>query len=383
MQYRTLGKTGISVSTLGIGMMRLPMMGGMQGGTRVKGEIDEEASVRMLRRALELGINYIDTAYNYMSGQSEFIVGRALEGGLRDKAVIATKSPVWQIDEPGDFDRMLEEQLRRLKTDSIDLYLLHGLDAAYWQERVLKYGVLDRLQKVRDEGKIRHIGFSFHDDLDTFKMIVDGFDGWEFCQIQLNYLDTEYQAGVSGLRYAAERGLGAVIMEPLRGGYLADLPREVGEIFKRSGKSSICRAFEFLWDMPEVSTVLSGMGTVAEVEENASYADAFAPLDGEDRKVIEEAVKQFASYDTIPCTRCDYCYDCPKKIPIPKVFSAYNYYKTHNDIAKAVKSYKAIPAEKNISACISCGKCERICPQHLKITELFKEVGALLDKNED
>lgn len=217
MQYRQFGPVDWKVSALGFGAMRLPVI------DNTPNKIDEPEAIRMIRHAIDEGVNYVDTAYPYHGGMSEPLVSRALADGYREKVKLATKSPVWLIHTPDDFHRLLDEQLERLKTDHIDFYLLHALNKLRWpQLRAL--GIIGEAEKGISDGRIGHLGFSFHDDLETFKGIVDDYDNWTFCQIQYNYMDTDYQAGTEGLKYAADKGMAVVIMEPVRGGQLAGKP---------------------------------------------------------------------------------------------------------------------------------------------------------------
>ena len=379
MEYRRMGKTEELVSPLGFGMMRPPLVTGDQGSPIFgAGQIDEKASADMLRRAIDMGINYVDTAYNYQNGGSEILTGNALLGGYREKVFIATKSPVFLYTGEGDFDRFLEEQLKRLHTDYIDFYLLHGLSADTWKNLALKYGAPEKLLAAKKAGKVRHIGFSFHDSFDAFREIVDYWDEWEFCQIQLNYIDENSQAGVKGLKYAVERDLGVAIMEPLRGGYLVNVPDNVKSEIAASGKTPVELALDYLWDMPEVSVVLSGMGSISQAEENIGYAEKARPgmFTDRDRQAVKGAVRQFATFDNIPCTGCNYCSVCPQGIGISTHFSAYNEYQTHKDLERGKKYYKyTVPLfGAYATECVKCGACESICPQHINITELLPKV---------
>jgi len=370
MVYRDFGNTGVRLSPLGFGMMRLPA--------------EEEKAAEMVRRAIDAGVNYIDTAYNYLDGNSESITGRILRDGYRDMIYLATKMPVWMIEKESDFDRILDEQLARLQTDQIDFYLLHALNKDSW-EKVRAFDLIGKMKKAREAGKICFIGFSFHDTLDLFKEIVDSCDEWDFCQIQLNYLDVYYQAGVEGLRYAHDRGLGVVIMEPLRGGFLADVPKEVNQIFTTGESAGFCRnpvewALDFLWDMPEVGVVLSGMNTPEQAMENVSYAKRSAPgmLTEAERRIIEAAHQQFLQYNAVPCTGCAYCMHCPKGIAIPQSIAAYNEAFKENNFETAKKQYDEwVPLfGAKPSACISCRQCEKICPQQIEISRWMKEIDA-------
>ena len=226
MKFRKLGKTGEEVSALGFGAMRLPTLGS-------DNEVDEAATIEMLRHAIDLGVNYVDTAYVYHGGASEVVVGRALQDGYRDKVHIATKSPIWMVETRADLDRFLSEQLERLQTQRIDFYLLHCVQQATW-ERMLQLGVLEWAQRAQQDGRIGHFGFSFHDSIDVFREVVDAYD-WSFCQIQYNFVNEDVQAGSEGLKYAAQRGLGVVIMEPLFGGALANPPQHIWEMWQAHG----------------------------------------------------------------------------------------------------------------------------------------------------
>lgn len=363
MQYRKLGNTGITPSALGFGMMRLPKKGD---------QVDEEASIQMLRWAIDNGLTYVDTAYNY--GESERITGNALRDGYRERVTLATKSPVYLFENEGDFERILDEQLQKLRTDHIDCYLLHALNRDTWSDRVLKYGVLDKMKAAKAAGKIRHLGFSFHDSLDTFRMILDGFDGWEFCQIQLNYLDTRYQAGLAGLELAASRGLGVVIMEPLRGGRLAQPPKKAADIL--AGKSPVEWGLDFLWNRPEVSCVLSGMGSVEMAKENMAYASrsAVGMLSREELRKLERAAECFRKQDNIPCTGCGYCDICPQGIAIPKIFAAYNRVQVSGDHRSELPAYRAL-GDAKASNCVGCRTCEERCPQHIPIPDMLKKAA--------
>lgn len=369
MVYRNLGNTGVRLSPLGFGMMRLPE--------------DEKVVTKMVRDAIDAGVNYIDTAYCYLDGKSESLTGRVLSDGYRDKVYLATKSPVWLIEKETDFDRILNEQLRRLKTEQIDFYLLHSLNKSSW-EKVKKFGLIDKMKAARDEGKICWIGFSFHDTYDLFTEIVDACDEWDFCQIQLNYLDTEYQAGLKGMEYAAEKGLGIIVMEPLRGGYLANVPENIKDTFGND-KTPVEWAFDYLWDMPEVGTVLSGMSDEMQVSQNIKYAERsdVGMLSDKDKEIISAVQKEFRQIGTVNCTGCSYCNTCPKGIAIPQSFSAYNSALLKDNFPQAkhqyvdwVPRFGALPSE-----CIACRKCEEICPQHLKISELLPKIHRFFTEN--
>ena len=346
-------------------------------------QVDVETSIQMIHDAIEGGINYFDTAYNYIGGYSERILGQALQGGLREKVCIATKSPAWLYKAPEDFDRFLDEQLERLQTTYIDNYLLHSMNGGSWKKTV-RNNAIDGMVRAKASGKVRNIGFSFHDDLELFEEILNAAD-WDFCQIQLNYYDQDYQAGLKGMRMAAERGLAVVVMEPLRGGLLVNLPKEAQAAFDESGygRSNVEWALDWLWNMPEVSCVLSGMSTPEQLQQNMGYAAKAKPgmLSAEEQQVIVRAKAALDARAAIPCTGCNYCVDlCPNKIAIPYNFRAYNMGVLYDDMELAKDFYRneVTSYGRRADSCISCGSCEEICPQHIKISELLPKVDELL-----
>jgi predicted aldo/keto reductase-like oxidoreductase len=379
MQYREFGKIGKKVSALGFGCMRLPTRDGVPQSEN----IDEAATVRMIRHAVDQGVNYIDTAYPYHNGRSEVVTGKALGDGYRSRVILATKSPVWLIAKPGDFDTYLDEQLSRLGTDHIDVYLLHALGTERWEKIVLKHRLIERAEAAVKDGRIGHIGFSFHDKSDVFRRVVDGYGGWDVCQIQYNYMDTENQAGTAGLRYAASKGLGIVIMEPLLGGRLAAPPKAAAEVFGAAGRgwSPAEWALQWTWDQPEVSTVLSGMKAMGEVEENLRAADrsGVGSLGPGDRAFFARARKILRERAPIPCTQCGYCRPCPSGVNIPRNFELYNDCVIYDDpaIPRALYS-RFMPEGERASACTACRTCEEKCPQRIAISELMPEVHAVL-----
>lgn len=379
MQFRDFGRLDWKVSALGFGCMRLPTTDGNPGS----GKVDERESIRMIRHAIDSGVNYVDTAYPYHEGRSEIVVGKALKGGYRKKVRLATKSPVWQIKKAKDFDTFLDEQLERLQTDHVDFYLLHGLNKKRWEDTVLRLSLLRRAEAAVRDGRIGHLGFSFHDRYEVFKEIIDGYDGWTFCQIQYNYMDTNNQAGTKGLKYAASKGLAVVVMEPLLGGRLANPPTAVRKILNLSGRrrSPADLALQWLWNQPEVSVVLSGMSTAAQVKGNLRSADlsGIGSLDAGDLRLIERIKKKYRSMLPIPCTGCGYCTPCPNGVDIPRNFELYNNGFIHDDARGARTTYMRFVAEKErASACQQCKECEAKCPQKIRISEWMPKVHAVL-----
>lgn len=375
MKYRKFGKLDEQISVLGFGCMRFPT-------TDAKGrdgEIDEKETIRLLRSAVDRGVNYIDTAYPYHNGASEIVTGKALKDGCRKKVKLATKSPLWAVNSAADFDKFLNEQLKKLQTDHIDFYLLHAVGKTRWDNTVLKFDLLKKAEKAKKGGKIGHIGFSFHDESKHFKTIVDGYDRWEFCLLQYNYMDTENQAGTEGLRYAASKGLGIVIMEPLLGGRLANPPKDVKKIFEEypASRSPVQWALQWLWNHPEVSCVLSGMNSMKQLDENIQTAETLSdkPLSGEDLKLIEQAQKSFMKRTVIPCTKCRYCMPCPQGVDIPGVIDLYNGAIIYDDVGTSHFAYTHFVGENNrANVCNRCKQCDEKCPQGIKPSELMQKI---------
>ena len=364
METRPFGKTGLTPSILGFGMMRLK-----RGEDR---KLDEQWAIDTLRHAIDNGLTYVDTAYVY--DDSERVTGLCLQDGYREKVTLATKLPVADMTCPEDFERILDEQLERLQTDHIDLYLLHAMNRARW-ENVEKYDILAHAEKAKAAGKIKHIGFSFHDNLDFFRTVLDAYDKWDFCQIQLNYMDVNYQAGIEGLKEANRRGLAVVIMEPLRGGKLAAVPENVASMLP--GNPVEC-ALDFLWDMPEVNVVLSGMGETSQVEQNLSFANrAHANmLTDAQRAIMIEAGNVMRSSISIPCTGCNYCNVCPQNIAIPEIFALQNRRQQNGD-ARAARAAYATLGEGIASKCIACNTCTQACPQNIDIPKELQKLAKI------
>lgn len=362
MKYRTLA--GEKVSVLGFGCMRFPLT-----GEKRPQDIDIEKSTAMLRYAYEHGVNYYDSAYVYHNDKSEEFLAQAL-GDVRDKIHIATKLPTWRMTKEEDFDFFLNDALKRLNTDYIDFYLIHALDKNRFENILLKYNMIEKLNKAKADGKIRHIGFSFHDDLDTFKRIIDANPAWEFCQVQLNYINTDYQAGLEGIEYAKNKGVDVVVMEPLLGGRLSN-PNEFVRESLSDAKEPVEWALDFLWNRSEVSLLLSGMSTMEQVVENVEYADKaeVGMLSDADIEMLAKTKDIFEKYAFVPCTKCAYCMPCPFGLDIPKIFEIYNTSSSRHDMDVEYKKLETL-ADK----CKKCGKCERVCPQRIKITEEMEKV---------
>jgi predicted aldo/keto reductase-like oxidoreductase len=380
MRYRKLGQTDLKVSVLGFGCMRLPLQSKSTNPADIfapNQPIDEEEALKMIHYALEAGINYFDTAYPYHSGQSERLVGRALEGKRQD-VLLATKLPLWLLNSEADAERIFEEQLQKLKTSYLDVYLLHGLNRAMW-DKTKQLNLLSFVDRLLADGKVRYAGFSFHDDLEIFKEIVDGYD-WSLCQIQYNYYDENYQAGKEGLEYAAAKGLGVVIMEPLRGGKLAArVPEAIQRLWDQAEakRSPAEWALRWVWNHPQVSTVLSGMSSMSQVEENVALAAApvWVPLTDGELKLISRVTEIYKRRMKVDCTGCAYCMPCPEGVNIPFNLALYNDSFVFDELETPKMAYNVfLSPEQKASNCAECGECEEKCPQQLNVKEIMKEV---------
>lgn len=373
MQYRKFGKTGLNVSAIGIGTKRLPEKIGSDG--RIT--IDREKSIGIIRKSIDRGINYIDTAYSYYNGEAEKIVGEALKCGYREKAYIATKCPLWLINSPEDFDKILDIQLERMGVEYIDFYMFHSLNCFNWNDTVLSNKLYDKMKEAQRNGKIKHIGFSFHDTYEMFETVIRVYD-WDFCQLQVNYINYDKEATLNGIKLAAEKGVAVVAVEVLNGGSLVSPPVNVANVLWDI-KTAVEWAYDYVWNMAEVSVVLTGAQNDVQLEENISYAER-----SEVGMLLPKEVEMFETakkiYDTVPlinCSRCAYCMPCPIGINIPKIFMAYNLIAIKGK-EEALKMY----SENKISAdsCKDCKVCERLCPNLIKISDKMQEISKAFDK---
>ena len=380
MLYRKMNKVKSDLSILGFGCMRLPVT--------KDGNIDEKQATEMIRFAIDHCVNYVDTAYPYHNGESEPFLGRALQGGYREKVKLATKLPSWLIKSRADMDHYLDEQLKRLQTDHIDFYLVHGLMRPFW-ENLRSLGVTDFLDDAIADRRIRYAGFSFHDELELFKEIVDSYD-WSFCQIQYNFMDEKNQAGTEGLRYAADNGLGIVIMEPLRGGMLTkDIP-SINDIWRKATvqRSLSEWALRWVWNHPEVTVVLSGMSSFEQVQQNVAYAESGLAnsLSQEELNLFGEAEIEYKKRIKVPCTGCRYCMPCSSNVSIPECFEMYNQGCMFDAPEAANANYDIVLGGMLTgrpgfaSQCQECGDCEEKCPQGIPIREHLKKVAAYFGK---
>ena len=381
MEYRNFGALDIKVSRFGFGCMRLPTTDNIP----LSKNIDEKESQKMIEYAIDNGVNYFDTAYPYHRENSEVFLGKALKNGLRQKVYIATKSPVWLINSKEDFDKYLNIQLKRLQTDTIDFYLLHALDNYRWNDIILKHDVLKYAEKAKQAGLIKHFGFSFHDDYDMFKKIVDGYDKWEFCLLQYNYMDTDRQATQKGLEYAVSKNIGIAIMEPLSGGRLANPPETIVKTFNSYSKpySPAEWGFRWLYNHENISTILSGVSSFEQLKDNIRIVNSCKDLimDKEEFDIIAKVKTVYQERIKVNCTKCDYCLPCSQGVNIPRNFELYNDVYIFNNFALPASSYQLfMPTEEKASNCTQCKECEEKCPQKLDISALLQTVDNELSK---
>lgn len=370
MQYRKFNTVNKDVSSLGLGTMRLP--------TTKDGEktvIDEPKAIEMIRYCIDNGINYIDTAYPYHDGFSETVTGKALLNGYREKVILTTKLPCWMIESEADFDKYLDEQLGKLQTSYVDFYLLHALFSDRW-EKMKALNVFSWAERAIKDGRIKNLGFSYHDDVGLFKQIIDSFD-WKLCQIQYNYVNETVQAGTEGLKYASQKGIPVVAMEPLLGGTLANPPGGMNELFTKAGLNPVETALKWLWDKEGVSCVLSGMSSMEQVVQNIKFAEAskVGCLSNSEMDVLQKASSLYKQFHVIPCTKCEYCQPCPSGVKIPRIFEIYNEGKVQDKSggAKGMYNWHMKDSEK-ADRCIGCKLCEEQCPQKISIAEWMPKI---------
>ena len=380
MQYVPFGKHGFDVSRLGFGCMRLP--------TKKENDqtvIDREQAIGMIRHGIDQGISYVDTAYPYHGGESEIVVGLALKDGYRDKVKLTTKLPVWAVNEEKDMNRLLDEQLKKLDVPYVDFYLLHAMDKGR-MDKMEAFHYKEFFKQAVKDGRVKHPGFSFHDDYDTFLRILHDYDNWGMAQIQFNYLDDEEQAGLKGLREAGKCGVPLVIMEPLRGGALANPPANVREKMAQypRQRSAVEWAFAYIADFPEVATILSGMSTPEQLEDNLRIFDTIT-VDGmteADRAFAKELKQAYLSRMPVKCTGCQYCQPCPQGVHIPDIFQGYNSSKMFDQPGRFLRNYQGqIERGFDASHCVQCGACEAACPQHLPIIEWLQTIDREYHEN--
>ena len=372
MEKRKLDKLGIETSLLGFGCMRFPLT--------ADGKIDEAEAEKMLDKAIASGVNYIDTAYPYHGGDSEPFVGKVMKKYDRASYYLATKLPVWQVSSLEDVDRIFGEQLERLQTDYIDFYLMHAMNKERW-DQMLEIGCVKRLEELKAEGKIKYLGFSFHDSYEVFEEIIN-YHNWDFCQIQLNYMDANEQAGLKGYKLTEEKQIPLVIMEPVKGGSLAAFADDIMEKFHSAKPNASAASFALRWvgTLPNVKVILSGMSTMEQVEDNLATFAEFEPLSQQEKQIVDEVVSILNSRVQNGCTGCRYCMPCPAGVNIPGSFRAWNTYHMYQNYNMVKNSWeKEIGEAAQPKNCIKCGKCEQACPQKLTIREDLEKVQADLD----
>jgi len=404
MKYRKMGSLGWDVSVLGFGAMRLPTKQVKDEKTQeMKNVIEENEAIKMIRYAIDNGVNYIDTAYPYHGGESEVLVGKALKGGYREKVHLTTKLPMWMVKKTEDFDEFLNQQIEKLQTNP-DIYLFHGLNKERL-EKIKKLNLLEKMEQAKAKGLIKHIGFSFHDKFEVFKEIID-FYNWDCCQIQFNYLDIDYQAGTKGLEYAGVKNIALIIMEPIRGGKLSvpddklEFKAEIKEVLEASKvkRSMADWALQFVWNHAEVSVVLSGMSTMQQVIENIDSASksGIKKLTDDELNTISNLRKAYDKYLVVPCTSCGYCIPCPNNVSIPfilrllnevaywgesgrkRITLFYNYMaKTQKDIEERRSKGEEIDGAAFL--CVRCGECVEKCPQQIEIPDFMERANEIFE----
>ena len=375
MQMREIEKNGDKISALGFGAMRLPTK---------TGRIDKESAKKLLYDAIDNGVNFIDTAYPYHGGASESFLGEILQGEYRKKVKLCTKMPSWFIKKYEDMEKYLEIQLEKLQTDYIDYYLIHSLGKGSF-EKLKELGVFEFLEDAKKEGKIKNIGFSFHDNVNSFKEIIDAYN-WDACLIQYNYLDEQTQAGTEGLKYAHSKGVAVFVMEPLKGGLLAGkVPERTLKIWDKSQvkRSPADWALRWVLNHPEVTCVISGMGDEEQIKENLKVANETLPnsLTEDELKLYDEVKEVYEDLMAVDCTGCGYCMPCPRGVDIPRCFEIYNHKYMFNEGFRASFLYLGQLGgvtgdhETHAGLCTDCGKCVKACPQKIDISERLGDVS--------
>lgn len=385
MQYRKMPGSDDKISVLGYGCMRLPT----KRGGAASSNIEVEAAVKQIRMAIDSGVNYLDTAYPYHRGASESFLGEhILKDGYREKVYIATKLPCFMIHKKESIQEIFEKQLDKLQVDYIDYYLLHALDKLTW-ERMLSFGIIEFMDKIKATGKVRHMGFSFHGKKEDFMKICDGYD-FDFTQVQYNLLDEHFQAGIEGIEYAHKKGMGVIVMEPLRGGSLVGgIPKEVQKVYDQAKikRSPADWALRYVWNNPAVTLLLSGMNSEEQVIENVRVASESLPgsMSEDDHQIIDKVRDTYTELLQVGCTGCAYCMPCPAGINIPAAFknlnNAHMFSKREAWVSQV--RYLGVLTDDGkahfTNACIDCGKCESHCPQNIPIRETFKQVRKELE----
>ena len=364
MKYRKFGRLDWQVSALGFGAMRFPVINNDHTN------VDEYNTIKMLRFAIDHGVNYIDSAYGYHRGNSEIVIGKALKDGYRGRVRIATKLPAHETNSAADFDRILNEQLKRLQTEKIDFYLLHGLNRFDWP-KVRDFGVIDWAEGAMKDGRIGCLGFSFHDTFVVLKEIIEAYDNWTMCQIQYNFMNENIQAGTRGLEYAHKKGLAVIAMEPVYAGRLARIPPSVGNLWDNAHiqRTPPEWALRWVWNHPEVTLALSGMSKMEQVIENIAVANDARPdsLTAADLALIARVRDTYLALNTVACTGCRDCMPCERGVNIPRIFDLYNEAIIYNTAAENRKSYDSMRPAERADKCNKCGECLALCANKVNI----------------
>ena len=377
MQYRKMGKLGIEVSAFGIGCMRFPMITNEDG----KKVVDQELANKIIHTAIENGVNYLDTAYVYSDKQAEKVLGKALQGGWREKVYVATKLPIWDCKTPEDLPRLYEEQRTNLGVDCIDFYLVHALNRDAWH-RMRDLGVREFLTDLKAQGKIKYACFSFHDNYEAFEEILNDYD-WDMCQLQFNYMDIHNQATIKGVELAGEKNIPIVIMEGLLGGRLANVPDTVQAVFDSypEKRSAVEWAFRWLCNFPQIATVLSGVTNMEQTMDNLAIFDRTGvnTMSEEELNIVTKAREEYLRRTKVGCTGCRYCMPCPCGVDIPAIFGTWNEaFKYNSNISGNGRYRRMVNDGKGADQCVECGACMEMCPQQLNIPELLKAASAEL-----
>jgi predicted aldo/keto reductase-like oxidoreductase len=347
----------------------------------VDGMVDELKAETLIDKAYQSGINYFDTAMVYLDGQSEPILGKAIKKYDRSTLYIATKFSIWDFKDISEVENLVDKQLENLQTDYIDFYLLHAMNKNRLK-KLKEFGILELIKKWKSEGKIRHIGFSFHDDYQTFKEVLDIYN-WDFCQIQFNYMDKDIQQGLQGYKDLVDRKIPIIVMEPLKGGRLAHFNEKVENKLKEHNNDSMAKwAFRWVLSQKGVLTVLSGMNEMEQLVENIEIFSNFKAMSLNELEIIDKAAQTLNSLEVVGCTRCKYCMPCPAGVDIPGNFSIINEYSMYENKSNAQWSYNQLLLNKaDASHCVSCRKCVSKCPQFIdipneliKVKEMMKEI---------
>ena len=371
MEKRKWYDKNMETSLLGFGAMRL---------ATINGEIDEEKGFALFDKAYYSGVNYFDTARPYTNGKNEAFVGKALKRYPRESFYLATKCSMFSMQTKEDFLGILDKQLETLQTDYVDCYLLHALNKNI-VKKIKEWDVINEVVKWKEEGKLRYLGFSFHDDYETFKEILDMYD-WDFCQIQLNYMDQNIQQGIQGYYDLKERNIPVIIMEPLKGGKLSSFNKDVEKIFKENDPEASISSWAMRWlgSLDGIKVILSGMNEMDQLEDNLKTFENFKPMTEEENKLVDDVVEALKSKIKVGCTRCNYCMPCPAGVNIPGCFSTYNNHAMYQNDGEFKWNYdELVKNGKDASVCVECGACVSKCPQGIDIPNVLKEVKSLAE----